>query len=146
MKRLWPYGLALLIALSPLVAIHPVKVEGHSMEPRLRDGQLVFALWPWCAGAPRRSQVWIVEGPDGSAIKRIVGLPGETVSERGGDLWVGGTRLREPYVNQVDASDSGSWPCSDGYLVLGDNRPHSEDGRAWGPLPRGALRGRVLGD
>lgn len=146
MKRLWPYGLALAIALSPLTVIHPVKVEGHSMEPGLRDGQLVFALWPWCAGAPARGQVWIVEGPEGSAIKRLIGLPGETVAERGGDLWIGGTRLREPYVAQVDATDGGPWACSDGYLVMGDNRPRSEDGRAWGPLSRSALRGRVIFD
>ena len=146
MKRLWPYGLALAIALSPLMVLHPVKVEGHSMEPGLRDGQLVLALRPWCAGAPARGQVWIVEGPDGSAIKRVIGLPGETVAEQGGDLWIGGARLSEPYVAQVDASDGGPWPCGGGYLVLGDNRPRSEDGRAWGPLSRGALRGRVLGD
>ncbi|HXC17290.1 MAG TPA: signal peptidase I [Holophagaceae bacterium] len=144
MKRFRPYGLALLIALSPLAVLHPVKVEGHSMEPGLHDGQLAVALWSWCAGTPQRGQVWIVEGPEGSAIKRVIGLPGETVSERGGDLWVGGARLREPYVGQVDASDGGAWSCRDGYLVLGDNRPHSEDGRAWGPLGREAFKGRVV--
>lgn len=145
MKRLWPYGLALALALSPLAVVHPVKVDGHSMEPGLRDGQLVLALWPWCAGAPARGQVWIVAGPEGSAIKRIIGLPGETVSEQGGDLWIGGVRLREPYVGQVDATDGGPWLCGGGYLVMGDNRPRSEDGRDWGPLPGSALRGRVLG-
>ena len=144
MKRLWPYGLALVIALSPLGAIHPVKVEGHSMEPGLRDGQLVWVLRPWCAGAPRRGQVWVVKGPDGPAIKRVIGLPGETVSEKGGDLWIGGRRLREPYVAQVDATDGGPWPANGGYLFMGDNRPRSEDGRAWGPLPASAMRGRVL--
>ncbi|HET6330644.1 MAG TPA: signal peptidase I [Holophagaceae bacterium] len=146
MRRFWPYGLAFALALSPLAVLHPVKVEGHSMEPGLRDRQLVFALWSWCAGPPQRGQVWIVEGPDGSAIKRVIGLPGETMSERGGDLWIDGARLREPYVGQVDASDGGPWSCGDGYIVLGDNRPRSEDGRTWGPLSRSALHGRVLGD
>ncbi len=144
MTRLWLYGLALLLALSPLAAIHPVKVEGRSMEPTFHDGQLVWALWPWCAGAPARGQVWIVEGPEGTAVKRIIGLPGERVSERGGDLWIGGARLSEPYVAQVDATDGGPWRCGDGYLFLGDNRPLSEDGRAWGPLERRMLKGRVV--
>jgi signal peptidase I len=145
MKRLWLYGSALAIALSPLAAIHPLKVDGHSMEPGLRDGQLVWVLRPWCAGPPRRGQVWEAEGPDGPAIKRIIGLPGEKVSEKGGDLWIGGARLHEPYVAQVDATDGGPWLCGSGYLLLGDNRPRSEDGRAWGPLPEAALRGRILG-
>lgn len=144
MKRLWIYGVAGLLALSPLAVVHPVVVEGHSMEPGLKDGQLVAALWPWCAGSPKRGQVWIVKGPDGSAIKRLIGLPGETVTEQGGDLWIGGARLNEPYVAQVDASDGGPWPCGAGYLFLGDNRPQSEDGRAWGPLPRAAFQSRVL--
>lgn len=144
MKRLWPYGLGLLIALSPLVAIHPVRVSGHSMEPSYHDGQIVWTLRAWCAGAPTRGQVWIVDGPNGPVIKRLLGLPGEMLSEKGGDLWVGGARLSEPYVARVDARDGGPWPCADGYLFIGDNRPHSEDGRAWGPLPRTALEGRVV--
>ena len=144
MKRLWPYGLGLLIALSLLIWVHPVRVRGRSMEPGLRDGQFLWALRAWCAGAPARGQVWVVEGPEGPAIKRLVGLPGETVAERGGDLWIGGARLDEPYVARVDAG-GGPWPCGDGYLFLGDNRTQSRDGRAWGPLPRAALEGRVIG-
>ena len=145
MKRLWPYGLGLLIALSPLAVIHPEKVRGHSMEPAFSDGQMVLARWPWCSGKPARGEVWIVDGPNGPAIKRVIGLPGETVSEKNGDLWINGARLDEPYVAHVDATDGGPWPCGGGYLVLGDNRPRSEDGRAWGPLLLSALRGRVLG-
>ena len=144
MKHLWPSGLALLIALSPLAGIHPVKVEGHSMEPGLHDGELIWALRSWCAGSPRRGQVWIVESPDGAVVKRIIGMPGETVSEKGGDIWIGGARLSEHYVARVDGSDGGPWSCGSGYLVLGDNRPQSEDGRAWGPLGRQALKGRVV--
>lgn len=144
MRRFWPYGLGLLIALSPLAVLHPVRIEGHSMEPGLRDGQLAWALRAWCAGTPARGQVWVVEGPDGSAVKRLLGLPGETLRERGGDLWIGATRLDEPYVARVDMTDGGPWSCGDGYLVLGDNRPHSEDGRAWGPLPKRALKDRIL--
>lgn len=144
MKRLWPYAAAVLLVAAPLAVVHPVQVRGRSMEPTYRDGQLVWTLQSWCAGAPRRGQVWVVEGPDGPVIKRLLGLPGETVQETGGDLWVGGLRLKEPYVARVDARDGGPWPCGSGYLFLGDNRPLSEDGRAWGPLPRAALQGRVV--
>ena len=114
------------------------------MEPGLHDGELVWALRSWCAGPPRRGQVWIVQSPDGAAVKRIIGMPGETVSEKGGDIWIGGARLSEHYVARVDESDGGPWSCGTGYLLLGDNRPQSEDGRDWGPLGGEALKGRVV--
>lgn len=141
----WIPVAALALALSPLSVIHPVRVRGRSMEPALRDGELRFALRAWIAGAPRRGQVWVVEGPEGASVKRVVGLPGERLDQVRGDLRLRGRPLEEPYVAFTERADGGPWACGEGFLVLGDNRPASRDGRAWGPLPRRAFQDRLLG-
>jgi signal peptidase I len=135
---------ALALALSPLLVVHPVRVSGRSMEPVMADGDLRWALRAWASHAPRRGEIWVVEGPHGSSVKRVLGLPGDTVEWQGPDLWINGQRQGEPWVVHPERSGRGHVGCGDGYLVLGDNRPDSQDGRSWGPLPAGALRGRVL--
>ena len=140
----WIPVAALALALSPLAVVHPVRVAGRSMEPALRSGDLRWVLRAWASHAPKRGEVWVVEGPDGEAVKRVLGLPGETVAWEGPDLRVDGRTLDEPWVVHPERGGDGTQACGDGYLMLGDNRPASRDGREWGPLPLGALRGRVL--
>ncbi len=135
---------ALALALSPLAVVHPVRVAGRSMEPGLQNGDLRWVLRAWASHAPRRGEVWVVAGPEGEAVKRVLGLPGETVAWAGPDLRVDGRTLDEPWVVHPDRTGSGERACGRGYLVLGDNRPESLDGRAWGPLPSQALQGRIL--
>lgn len=139
----WVPIAALALALSPLTVIHPVHISGLSMEPALRDGELVWAFWGWCAGSPERGELWLVQGPEGMSVKRAVGLPNERIEAKDGEIFINGSRLNEPYVRNSDHL-SGSWACLDGYLMLGDNRSQSHDGRAWGPLPKSALKSRVL--
>ncbi|MBK9797765.1 MAG: signal peptidase I [Holophagaceae bacterium] len=143
--RPWIPLAAMVLALSPLLVVHPVRVSGHSMEPALADGDLRWALRTWASHAPRRGEVWVVEGPQGSSVKRVLGLPGETISWRGPGLWINGQRLEEPWVLHPERSGAGQQDCGAGYLLLGDNRPESQDGRSWGSLPTGRLRGRILG-
>ncbi|WP_243382232.1 signal peptidase I [Geothrix alkalitolerans] len=136
---------ALALALSPLTVLHPIRVSGHSMEPALRDGDLRWAVRAWASHRPRRGEVWVVAGPHGPSVKRVLGLPGETLSWDGPDLWIDGRRLEEPWVVHPERNGAGRQACGAGYLVLGDNRPDSQDGRTWGPLPGGSLQGRLLG-
>jgi signal peptidase I len=142
--RPWIPLAALALALSPLLVVHPVRVSGHSMEPALAEGDRRWALRAWASGAPRRDEVWIVAGPQGPAIKRVLGLPGDVVVWRGPDLWINGKRHKEPWVTHPERTGQGQKACGEGYLVMGDNRPESQDGRAWGTLPLKALRERVL--
>ncbi|GLH72862.1 signal peptidase I [Geothrix limicola] len=135
---------ALALALSPLLVVHPLRVSGHSMEPSLADGELRWALRAWASHAPRRGDLWVVEGPQGTSVKRVLGLPGDTVTWAGPDLWINGLRLDEPWVIHPERGGEGRQVCGEGYLVLGDNRPQSQDGRSWGAIPITSMRGRIL--
>ncbi len=142
--RPWIPLAAVILAMAPLTIVHPVRVAGRSMEPALRGGDLRWTLRAWASHAPRRGEVWIVAGPQGPSVKRVIGLPGDRVTWQGPDVWVNGQRLDEPWVTQPERSGSGTLTCGEGYLVLGDNRPESQDGRTWGAIASSALRGRVL--
>ena len=74
---------ALALALAPLAVVRPVRVAGESMAPALKPGQVRWLLRSWAAGDPERFQVWLVDSPDGPALKRVVGLPGEVLDHRG---------------------------------------------------------------
>jgi signal peptidase I len=142
--RFWIPFAALALALAPLAIVHPVCVAGRSMEPSLQNGDLRWVLRAWVSHPPRRGEIWVVTGPSGQSVKRVLGLPGETVAWQGPELRVDGHALDEPWVVQPERGGAGTQTCGDGYLVLGDNRPKSQDGRSWGAIPTGALQGRVL--
>lgn len=135
---------ALLLALAPLLVLRPVIVSGPSMEPAFREGELRWALRAWAAGAPKRGEVWVVTGPSGTSLKRVVGLPGETVVLKGPRLLVDARPLEEPWIRFPELEDQGPWTCGNGYLLLGDHRTVSVDGRRWGPLPRSAFLARLF--
>lgn len=135
---------AFALALLPLAVAHPLRIQGRSMEPALKDGELRLALRAWAAAPPRAGEVWVVDSPDGTAVKRVAALPGERIELRDGDLYVGGRRNQPPEGARLERQD-GAWDNRDGIFVLGDNRPASRDSRTWGSLPRSAFRARVLG-
>jgi signal peptidase I len=143
--RLRALAAALALALAPLAFLRPVLVEGGSMQPRLRPGTVCLALRPWCAGRPAPGQVWLVRGPAGEAVKRLVGLPGDRVELRRGELWINGGRVAEPYLERPGRDTAGPWAAGPGYFLLGDNRATSLDSRACGRLSAAGLRGRILG-
>ena len=83
-------------------------------------------------------------GEGGTFVKRLVGLPGETVSERTGKVFIDGRTLKEPYIKYPD-SQSGTWHVPKGqYFFMGDNRAQSCDSRQWGSVPRGNMIGNVF--
>jgi signal peptidase I len=85
-------------------------------------------------------------GSGGVFVKRVIGLGGETVSERKGVVFVNGRRLREPYVRPQRRDDlSGAWHVPRGdFFLLGDNRASSCDSRYWGPVPTANMIGKVV--
>ena len=88
--------------------------------------------------------------PEVDYIKRVIGLPGDEVELRAGYLYVNGTYIEEPYVEDVyrrtdDKRDFGPIRVEPGrYFVMGDHRNSSSDGRVWGFVPRELMKGRAL--
>jgi len=123
------------------------QVRGSSMEPTLHDGQyLVVSKLAYWLQAPKRGDIIVFRPPNGLSddyIKRIVGLPGEQIRIREGEVLVDGAPLREPYVVKQGVY-SGVWKMgSDEYFVLGDNRGNSSDSHMWGTLPRENIIGKA---
>ena len=123
------------------------QVRGSSMEPTLHDGQyLVVSKLTYWVQPPKRGDIMVFHPPRGGSddyIKRIVGLPGEQIRIRQGDLLVDGVPLQEPYVVE-QGGYSGSWKLgSDEYFVLGDNRGNSSDSHMWGTLPKENIIGKA---
>jgi signal peptidase I len=87
------------------------------------------------------------EDPDTDYVKRVVGLPGETIELRHGRVLIDGRPLDEPYLAPEAAlpgTGYGPTTVPDGaYFMMGDNRNHSADSRVWGVLPRSLIRGRA---
>jgi signal peptidase I len=88
------------------------------------------------------------EEPETDYIKRVIGLPGDTVEVREGYVFVNGRRLDEPYVNPAYRSPVNDYPMTTVppgcYFVMGDHRDRSSDSRVWGFVPRDLVKGRAL--
>ena len=124
------------------------KVEGSSMEPSVHPSQYVLVdKISYRLGAPQRGDVVVFNYPlatDRDFIKRIIGLPGETVTVANGAVSVNGQPLTEPYIAAPPIS-TGTWHLGPNqYFVMGDNRNNSSDSRSWGPLERKYLIGKAV--
>jgi signal peptidase I len=126
-----------------LARLEPVLVAGDSMRPTLLPGQRV-AVGP-LDRPPRRGDLVVVRRGGLELVKRVVGLPGERVRLVAGRLEVDGLEVAEPYLGGTPggAGDLDRRLGEDQYLVLGDHRAASTDGRDFGPVPAAALLGRV---
>ena len=128
----------------------PVRVDGGSMLETLQDGEIMFVTkYDYLTSGPERFDVVICHYPNrGSTnfVKRVVGLPGDTVEIRGGYLYVNGERYEEDYIEHRPYADFAAYTVPEGYyFVMGDNRANSHDSRAddVGPIARDQIVGHV---
>lgn len=137
-----------------LFIAQPFIVSGESMSPTFENGEyLIVDELTYRLEAPKRGDVVIFRYPRNPSeffIKRIIGLPGETVTIANGTVTVtqqdGSTvTLDEPYVKNIgNGRDTRFEVDADSYFVMGDNRPESSDSRVWGLMPRENLIGRAI--
>lgn len=137
-----------------LFVAQPFIVSGASMEPTFLNGQyLIVDELTYHFDQPKRGDVIIFRYPKDTSeffIKRIIGLPGETVMIENGTLKVKKTDgtilvLDEPYVkNQGNGPDASYAVPAGDYFAMGDNRPESSDSRSWGFLPKSDIVGRAI--
>ena len=137
------------IAVVRLTVLTPFTVSEGSMAPGVGAGDtvLVDRLTPRITGW-HRGDVVTLHAPDGGlVVKRIVGLPGETVELEDAVVTVDGRPVAEPYADNSHADGEYTRPvtlAAGRYYVLGDNRGESVDSRDYGPVREGALTGRKL--
>jgi len=140
--------LALCIFFAVQFTIQSCQVDGSSMLPSFENGQRVLVIKAaYWFGEPNRGDVIIFHSENNSGenlIKRVIGLPGETVEVKNGLVYIDGAPLDEPYIAEAPSQDYASTLIPDGYyFVMGDNRNHSNDSRSWGPLPERDIIGRT---
>ena len=135
----------------PVVAA-PFYVGSESMVPTLKvwDRILINKL-AYEVGEPERGDIALFENQEGGEeplIKRVVGLPGDTVEVREGRLLLNGEPQREPYLNRSPRGRQAPYGPTrvpeDHYFMMGDNRTRSHDSRFFGPVPEEDLIGEAL--
>jgi signal peptidase I len=154
----------LIVLVYTLVNLSTVRaiVYGPSMQPNFYTGQLVIVnRFAYYFSGPARGDVVVLHSPlpdcrnapsdDKNCellIKRVIGLPGETVNIKNGRVYINGSLLDEPYVaefcknNSCDPHDPWTLKYNE-YFVLGDNRNNSWDGHSFGPIPRELIEGQA---
>lgn len=122
-------------------------VFGQSMEPNLSPFQrLIVDKLSYRLHTPQRNDIVVVDLPqlDDMLVKRVVGLPGETIAVRQGLVYVNGAPLLEPFAHDVDGANMAALTVGPNqYFVLGDNRDDSNDSRYFGAVARDRIVGRV---
>lgn len=134
------------------LVVTAVEVKGASMAPTLTAGdRLLLNRFTYLHRDPERGEMVVLKDPETGdlIVKRIVGLPCETVVMQNDSAFVNGHRLSEPYAvnttHRMDGTPLGKPTVvpRDYYFVLGDNRSRSVDSRVFGPVPRSSILGLI---
>lgn len=152
---------SIVVALSIFVVIYlflvqPHKVIGASMDNTFHDGEYILTdKLSYRFHEPQRGDVIVFKAPknpDFDYIKRIIGVPGDTISIKDGYVYVNNQKFNENYVKSETIILPGQYLSegqeiklnSNEYFVLGDNRSHSSDSRQWGLVPKKDIVGKAF--
>ncbi len=155
-KELLSYAIIALVFVLPIKMwiAQPFIVNGSSMDETFADGEyLIVDEISYRFKDPQRGDVLVFrypQDPDKFFIKRLIGLPGEEVSIKSGQVTITnsdrpeGFVLNEPYIHSKTFNNVNTVLGPEEYFVMGDNRIVSSDSRMWGPLPKDDLIGRPV--
>ena len=123
------------------------RIEGASMQPTLQEGQyLIVNRLSYFLDEPERGDIIVLHFPNDRSrdfIKRIIGLPGDTIKISNGEVWVNGALVNEPYIKDPSPNNQTWTVTEDHYFVMGDNRRNSSDSRSWSYLPEDDIIGQA---
>ncbi|WP_409341554.1 signal peptidase I [Paenibacillus sp. MBLB4367] len=151
--RDWGVSLSVAVVSALLIqnfAFAQTEVRNVSMQSTLYEGQrLIEDKITYRFGHPNRGDIVIIQGPESEQrlIKRVIGLPGDVVDMKDGQVYVNGNRLEEPYARGATYSKGLALPYAvpdDKLFVMGDNREHSTDSRELGPIALSSVEGRAV--
>lgn len=142
------------ILIGYLVQVYVVTVGlviDKSMHPTLaKEGYYLVNKYVYHLVTPKRGDIVVFKRTSDAAVldaKRVIGLPGETVQIKSGDVYIDGQRLQEQYVVGKTHPDLAPLSIAEGtYYVLGDSRWVREDSRDFGPLPLKKIEGKIAPD
>ena len=150
MKKAWQ-RLIIVIAVISIVQVacgqqstRLIRQNGYSMKPNFTDGDM-FRVEEIPLTDLKRGDLVVVENNGNLLLKRLIGLPHETVSIQEGTVFINGSALDEPY-DVVPSTDTMAEVQldNDAYFILGDNRPDSLDSRLLGPVRGDAIKGKAI--
>lgn len=153
-REVLKFSLIAIIIVAPIriFIAQPFIVSGASMEPTFHNGEyLIVDQLSYHFKNPKRGDVIIFKYPNDPSvffIKRIVGIPGETIEMQNGKTFIknetlpGGFRVEEPYIKEETNDTFAITLGENEYFVMGDNRMHSSDSRVWGPLKQKFIIGK----
>ena len=176
LPRPWRIAIDWIVTIAGAVAIvfaikqwvvNPYRIPSSSMEPTLHcaggpgcearlSDRVLANRFIYHFRSPNRGEIIVFKTPPqaqarcgagGTFVKRLIGLPGETWSEKNGYVYINGAKLNEPYI-KADRRDTETHEArtipKGMYFMMGDNRAESCDSRVWGPVPRKNLIGEVF--
>jgi signal peptidase I len=140
--------LALVLYLLIDSVVARVRVENISMKPTLQPGEFILVnKLAYRIGEPDHGDIIVFhypQNPQEDYIKRVIGLPGDTIEVRGGHVYVNGLQAQEEYI-AADPVYEDQWVVpDDSVFVLGDNRNQSSDSHNWGFVPVDLMVGRAI--
>lgn len=137
-------GFALIYGITKYIAQLDV-VDGQSMEPTLHQGQYLFInRLDYRFNQPKYGDVVAIQWGANGIVKRIEGLPSDTIQIKDGALYRNGKQIEEPYIKETMNGKFGPITVpKDSVFVLGDNRNESRDSRSFGPVAMEAIIGRA---
>ena len=144
LKEILPYVLIIIaVILIRTFIITPVRVDGASMDQTLEDGQILLLYK--LSNIDYGDIIVLDEEKEGEIIiKRIIGMPGDTVSINDNTVYVNGEELEEDYAYGETSDYEEITLGDDEYFILGDNRPISKDSRYFGPVKEDEIIGKVI--
>ena len=143
-KEIIPYIIVIILVLLFKKFLYtPIRVNGESMMKTLHDGDImILNIIDYKVHGLKRFDIVVVDEGDELIIKRVIGLPGDTVEYKNNKLYINGKKVNDKYASRETEDFSVLVPKNE-YFVLGDNRTNSLDSRAFGTFSSKKIKGKT---